>query len=327
MITFRSGGAILCLHSLSTTALPSAGQPNIDFDQFFSLVRTIRRVATIVPLVELLEQHRRGRPTGGTVALTFDDAYASLLAAAELVRAESIPLTVFVTTKMAESGAAYWWDRVDDLFLRVAASRWARFENSLGLPQSYRSGQTAEYGPLRPLRQWILSEHRGRWPAQFEPILASLEEEAGFRTLHRSMTFDELRGFIRVPGVDVAVHTETHPVIPLLTEEESHQEIAGSYRTLLNAVPTVRPILAFPFGLFDERSEELANNAGMVSSLSVVRRTISGFQPHSVLPRFCLTKREKAWKLVLRVTGLGERLFPGRMERHDAFPVLPSPTT
>ena len=296
-------------------------------DHFQGLVKAVRRTAALVSLAELLEEHRKGGRTGGAFAITFDDAYASLLEAADLFRADRMPITVFVTTNAAGTGAAYWWDRVDDLFPRVPRDRWSRFEADLGLPATFREGQPAEFGPLRPLRQWILAEFKGRWPATIEKPLTQLELETGVRTVHRCMTFAELAGFSQIPGVDFGVHTLSHPVLPLLDEGEFRSEVAECYQLLKSRLPRVHPVLAIPFGLFDSKTAVRAREAGMSDSLSLAARTLEGYAPDQALPRFGLTVREPAWKLTLRVTGVAERLRGRQPAARAAYPALPSATT
>lgn len=300
---------------------------NLALDHFRALVKAVRRTAALVTLAELLEEHRKGGRTGGAFAITFDDAYASLLGAAEIFRSDRIAVTVFVTTNAARSGSAYWWDRVDDLFPRVTRDRWSRFEEDLGLPATFREGQPAEFGPLRPLRQWVLAEFKGRWPASLEGPLSQLESETGVRTMHRSMTFAELAGFSQVSGVEFGVHTLSHPVLPLLDEREFRSEVADCYALLKSLLPRVHPVLAIPFGLFDAKTAARAREAGMSESLSLAARTLDGYASEQALPRFGLTVREPAWKLTLRVTGLAERLRSGQSATREAYPALPSATT
>jgi peptidoglycan/xylan/chitin deacetylase (PgdA/CDA1 family) len=284
-------------------------------------------VARIVPLAELIETHSRGRPTGGAVAITFDDAYVSLVQADEFLREARVPVTVFVTNEAARTGGRFWWDRIDDLFPLVSPGRWAQFENDVGLPESYRRNQPRELGPLRPLRQWILAEHRGRSTATLDAALHLLETETGKPSVHRSMSFEELEQFAKNPLVDFGVHTLTHPVIPLLPTDEFHGEVGGSWDGLRARLPRVLPCLAIPFGLFDDATARLARDSGMTSSLSLAARTWRDYPPTGALPRFALTNREAAWKLVLRVTGLAERLFPRRMAGGAGYPDLPSPAS
>ena len=290
-------------------------------------MQAVGRVARIVPLAELVETHSRGLPTGGAVAITFDDAYASLLKADGFIRTARIPVTVFVTNHAARTGGQFWWDRIDDLFPLVSADRWAQFENEVGLPESYRRNQPREFGPLRPLRQWILAEHLGRSSEPLDAALRRLETETGKPTVHRSMSFDELEQFGKNSLVDFGVHTLTHPVLPLLSPDQFQAEVGGSWEQLNARLPRVLPCLAIPFGLFDERTARLARDAGMASCLSLAERTWGGYPATEALPRFALTNREAAWKLVLRVTGIAERLFSKRMAGGAGYPDLPSPAT
>src|SRR5690349_12643129 len=115
-----TAGAILCFHSLTTTRLPAEGIVHLPLAAFKRIIAAVRQVAEIVPLADLVRRHLDGRSTSGLVAVTFDDAYASLLTEAEdfLGRA-AIPVTVFVVTNAASTGARYWWDRIDEVFPHV----------------------------------------------------------------------------------------------------------------------------------------------------------------------------------------------------------------
>jgi len=324
----RSAGAILCLHGVTSSALPSESIVHVRVEQFESLLAAARDVGELVPLVDLVDRHIAGRSTAGLIAVTADDAYASLLLeTAAFVRREAIPITVFAVTNAAATGATYWWDRIDDLFGRVPAERWRTFEDACRLPAEYRSGQPARFGPLRPLRQWLLAQHAGRWPQALEGPLQDLEVEARTRTQQRSMTFEELSRFAAMPTVDVGVHTVSHPVLPLLSDTELTREIETSHQILRERLPNVVPVLAIPFGLFDDRTVTLARRAGMRTSLTLAATTLARHESEEDLPRFCLMRDDKPTKLRLRLTGL---LDPGRWSWRRAgprYPALPSATT
>ena len=318
-----SGGAILGYHSVLTTGERSGSSMHVPLDQVIATVRLARSVATIVPLRELLERHRTGRDTSGLLAITFDDAYASLARAVVPLAAASIPATLFVVTGAAREGSAYWWDRVEDLAPRVATERWQRFERECGVPDAFREGQPAQLGRVRPLRQWILAQHAGRWPEHLEAVLTALETEHGERTIQRSMTFEELERIAATPDIELGVHTRTHPVLPRMSDEDLLEEIRGSFRELLDRHERVLPVLAIPFGLFDARTLRLAGEAGMMTSLTL---TPSPLQRTAIdaLPRFCMTRGHTPWKVLLRTLGC----WPGLASRNTGgYPALPSATT
>jgi len=322
-----SGGAILCLHGITTPELPSYSDVHVPVEKFRALIAAARGVGRLVPLEELARRHGAGRNTAGLVAITFDDAYASLGEISEFVRREAVPLTVFVVAEAAALGASYWWDRIDDVFAQVPKARWRAFEDAVGLPVEYRNGQPPEYGPLRPLRQWVLAAHAGRWPAELHELLSDLEEETGTRTVHRSMTFEEVARFAALPSVDVGPHTVSHPVLPLLPDAELHREIMESFNALRERFGNVVPILAVPFGLFDNRTVSAAREAGMMASLTLAGTTLQQQRDRDDLPRFCVSRSDTVFKLRLRLAGMFERIHRWRVRSTPRYPALPSPTT
>jgi hypothetical protein len=121
-------GAILCFHSVTTPRLPAEGTAHVPLPAFKSYVRLGRGLGEFVPLGELIRRHQQGRSTSGLFAVTLDDAYAALRAEfKDFISREAVPVAIFVVTQAAATGTAYWWDRVDDLFPRVAPERWRAF--------------------------------------------------------------------------------------------------------------------------------------------------------------------------------------------------------
>ena len=321
------GGAILCFHSITTPEIPAEGDAHVPLATFASSLRLARRLGTVVPLSELVHRHGQGRSTAGLIALTLDDAYASLGSGfRDLVSREQVPIAVFVVGRAAASGATFWWDRIDDVFPRVAPARWRAFEHACGMPQAYRRGQPPDLGPLRPFRQWMLAAYAGRWPDHLEPVLDELEREVGYRTVQRAMTFDELDTLLETDMVEVGVHAMSHPVLPLLSDSELVREIVAGHDALRERYANVLPVLAVPFGLYDGRTIEGARSAGMIASLTL-GGTLSGDGEPDSLPRLCVTKSDTPAKLGIRLLGLPAlvRRWSGR--RPALYPDLPSPTT
>lgn len=323
-----SAGAILCYHALTDGEAPSASVVNVPADRLAADLHTLSQWAEIVPLLELLQRHRSGRSCAGLAAVTFDDAYHTVLRLAfPLLERHGIPATVFATCEAMETGTPFWWDRVEDLHARLPESRWLEFEDKLRLPDSYRSGQPVELGRLRPLRQWILAKFAGRWPSSSVRDLEELERESDCRTLQRCMTPEELDRLVASPLISLGIHTWSHPVMPLLDREEQRQEIRRCMSRLRERHSEVIPVLAFPYGLYDQQSVRLAQEEGMVASLSLTERTLRGAPGTGVLPRICGTRDLRSWKLGLRLTGW----FDDRVQRSRGlagdYPALPSPTT
>jgi peptidoglycan/xylan/chitin deacetylase (PgdA/CDA1 family) len=323
-----TGGAILCFHSILPSSSPEHGDAHLSLADFASCVRVARRWGAFVPLSELMERHMQGRSTSGLLAATFDDAYAALQGEfTRFVQREGIPIAVFVVTDAAKHGKIYWWDRVDNLFPRTSAERWRAFEEACGVSEAYRRGQPRAYGPLRPLRQWILATYAGRWPRHLEAELERLEQEVGYTTRQRAMTFTELSQLAAMPEVEMGVHTVSHPVLPLLSDADVQQEIMLAYNALHDRIGKTIPVLAVPFGLYDERTLRLASSAGMLACLTLSGETLESSPFRSSVPRICITKSDVRAKLSLRLLGVPRLLRAMTGRRLEPFPDLPSATT
>ncbi len=321
-------GSIVCFHSLTSGGLPASGSANVPVDLFRLILSVLREIGTIVPLSEVITRRGAGRSTDGLFSVTFDDAYAALpTLAGSLLAEEEVPACVFVATDFAAVGAPFWWDRVDDLHPHVDAERWRTFEDVLGLPAAYRAGQPREYGPLRPLRQWLLREFCGRWPTDLDSILTALEREVGISTVHRSMSFEEIRLLAASAPIEIGVHTLSHPVLPLLTDAEQRREIGRSREILEGRYGPVVRALAAPFGLYSERTVQIAKSCGLDICLSVTNQTMRSPPAPDVLPRFIISTGQKPWKLQMKLTGLMEQFRRPAYLNSAGFPHLPSTTT
>jgi peptidoglycan/xylan/chitin deacetylase (PgdA/CDA1 family) len=321
-------GAILCFHGLDVDGEPSPSSMHVSVEQFEAIVAGVRRLATLVPLQEVVTRYLAGRTTAGLVALTADDAYASWLAAEPFLTRQGIPLTIFAVGDALNSGPRFWWDRIDDAASRARPERWRQLEEDCGLPEAYRRGQPGNEGVTRPLRQWMLAEHAGRWPKALEEHMARLEDELGVRTPQRAMTAVELSGFLGRTGAEVGVHTASHAALPFLPDQEVLAEVGQGYEVLRSRFPDVQPFLAIPFGLFDERTTRLAAAAGITASLTLEGHPLD--RPFSAalgIPRFCVVREQGPGMLTLKASAAARLLGRFRRGTSNPYPVLPSPTT
>ena len=326
-LVIRTGsrtGAVLCYHGVTTPQAPAAATVHVSLHELVATLSALRDSCRIVSLIELVRRHRSGQSTRGLLAVTFDDAYETVLAIGGVLAALGIPATVFPVGEAAGDGRAYWWDRVEDVFPHVAPARWRQFEEVCGVPKAYRRGQPTAFGPLRPFRQWMLAGYQGRWPARLTPFLAELEHDAHRSTVQHSMTWAEIAELARRAEVHVGVHTLSHPALPLLPDGDVLHEIAGGFATISERSPNPVPILAVPYGLGDERVVQLARAAGMVGCLSL-GGTPFGTAAPEWLPRICMSRDLPIWRLKLRLAGvLDGRSWQGG---GDEFPELPSAST
>jgi len=322
-----TNGAVLCFHGLDLEDEPSPSSMHVSHRHLEAIVDSIGR-GRLVPLQELVARHLAGRSTAGMVAITADDAYASWLGAEPLLARLGIPLTLFAVSDALGSGSSFWWDRIEDAGAIALPERWRQFEEECGLPDAYRRGQPVSEGVTRPLRQWVLAEHAGRWPASLEEPLANVAEELRRRAPQRSMTELELSGFVARTGAQVGVHTLSHAALPFLPDHEVITEVRQCYEVLRARFPGALQYLAVPFGLFDARTLQLAAKAGMTVSLTLEGHSLE--QPFTAdigMPRLCVVREQGPGMLTLKTSRLARPLERFRRARLRPYPVLPSPAT
>ena len=187
--SFRSGGAILCFHGVTGSGRPAKGSAHVPIEAFTSFVHLARRLGTLVPLSELVQRHaagRDGRPGGDHVRRCVPGAGVGPCSRLHL--APRRPVTVFVVTSAAETGAAYWW-----IASRICSRRSTPIDGGCSRTNAACRTSTATDNPPATGRcarcgSGCSRAHGGRWPRHLEPALFALECEAGRSTSHRSMT-------------------------------------------------------------------------------------------------------------------------------------------
>lgn len=321
------GGVILAFHALTDAQTASSIQANVDVEEFDAVTSVLCRFAEPVPVSELLDRHDAGKSTRGLFSVTFDDAYESLLRlAAPILVQRRIRPCVFTVSSACATGARYWWDRISDLHPRVSSTRWKLFEESTGLPDAYRNGQDPALGPLQPLRQWMLRTYLGRLPDHVDQHLSALEEEAKFRTPHRAMSAAELVQFQSLTGAEIGVHTVSHPVLPLLPDDELATEITTCHRDLAAMFGHALNVVAAPYGLFDLRTLRTAHAARMRCVVTVSWGPVMRDAPYGAQRRMCITSGINWLPFSIRATGVRTRLAKILGRGGIEFPEMPSAT-
>ena len=222
----------------------------------------------------------------------------------------------------------FWWDLLQAAFTSLQHDAWEDFEKRVGLPREYLDGhgEGASSGSLRPMRQWILAEFQGRMPAslvrEYEKLDIPLDDVS-----QRAMSLADLTVFANAESVDIAVHTVTHPVLPLLTPEHRTHEIASSFSTLRDAIPKTLPFLAYPYGLHDPDTWESVRAVGMQAAFTLGEGVVRRGMPPEILPRFNMSAGVGGIRFLLRMSGRLDGIVQSRRGLDGPFPALPSATT
>ena len=320
---FARSGAILCYHGIATDQIRSPIHHTIA--ELETAVGIARDLGTIVPLRDFVRIHQNGKSTAGLFALTFDDAYLSLQAAAAFLRREQVPITVFAVSDALDHGRAFWWDRMGAALRELTAKETADLSDRWAIPAWFRDRWSGpDFPPGWELRQWIVARYTGRSEAELEEALGELEQRANLPTIDRSMTWPELSDFARTGLVEIGVHTRSHPALPLLSRAEQQHEIAGCYEVLRDHFPATLPILAAPFGLFTADTIAVTRASGLQACLGLGDRTLQYGGSLGALPRFCMMHPQSRVKLGPRLAGVFDQIRTWRGKADAEVPVFPT---
>lgn len=320
---FARSGAILCYHGIASGGIRSPVHHTVA--EVETAVRVARDLGRIVPLSDFVSIHESGRSTAGLFAISFDDAYLSLKAAAAFLSRERIPVTVFAVSDALDEGRVFWWDRLGSLLDRLTPRQTAALSDRWGIPAWFRDQWSgSDFLPGWELRQWVVARYAGRWPAELEETLREWDQAADLATTDRSMTWAELSDFAEPGLVEIGAHTRSHAVLPLLTIAEQREEIGSCYERLRGRFPTAVPILAAPFGFFDENTIAATRASGLRACLGLGDRTLQYRGGSGALPRFCMMHPQSNVRLAPRLSGVFDRIRAWRGNGDADVPALPS---
>jgi hypothetical protein len=314
-------GSILCFHGVREDADPVDSVMHLTLGAFRRSMEVVRASADIVPLMELLGRWGEGQSTRGLVAITFDDAYASLLETADhWYSPHPFPIAIFVVSNASASGEPFWWDRLEALANLLTPEERVSLEAACGLPPQSRGRLDPIHGPLRGMRQRILGHHVGRAPLPFTDELSRVEAHYRSRTTQRPMRLEESQRMAQLGPVTFGVHTVNHAVLPLLPRAEAEHEIREGWAALQRCrLPSIIPVLAVPFGLLDDSLPSLSADAGMSACLALDDRTLPRLDGSLARPpasRIAMVERTTSLRLGYRLSGVRDTL------RREAPPEL-----
>ena len=295
-------GVILLYHRVAGPRLDPL-ELDVTPEHFAAQLAVLARDAAVLPLDEFEDRRRSGTLPPRATAITFDDGYADNLHAATLaLAAAGLPATVFVTTGMTGANREFWWDDLERI--AFGERHLAPPVPGLALAWTAADGAPCAAGAWRllsgtapTLRHRLYRElflHvRALAPGEREAQIAALRAWAGVpetaRPSHRTMTRDELLALAAVPGLSLAAHTVTHPVLKSLPLAEQRRELAESGAQLAAWLGHPVRAVAYPFGTVHDVSADswrAARDAGFDFALVNEPRTAWRWTSRWELPRF-----------------------------------------
>jgi peptidoglycan/xylan/chitin deacetylase (PgdA/CDA1 family) len=261
--------------------------------RFRDQIRWLSKNRTVLRLSEFASLHRGARLPDGVVAITMDDAYAcNVQIAAAILEQFHVPATVFVPATLVAEGKPFWWDELELIILSHERSTITLQGESIEIGDRHPQDRFWKAGhPARTSRQSAFLQIHARLARKPTPELAEalseLREQGEGRPpmakLKRPMSPAQVRAASE--AIEFGSHTLTHPWLPSLSADELRQEICDSRERIRALTGNVSPTFAYPFGVFDSRSEELAERAGFKCACTTDEFAVSAASRSFALPR------------------------------------------
>jgi peptidoglycan/xylan/chitin deacetylase (PgdA/CDA1 family) len=130
--------------------------------------------------------------------------------------------------------------------------------------------------------------------------------QAAFPQVMRSLDWAAVDA-MREAGMEFGSHTNRHPRLPALGDEELRQQLLDSRRRIADRLGSCHS-LAYPFGEWDERVAAAAAAAGYRCAFTLPRGAQRGAGPLSI-PRIAIDHRDEPRRFGLKLTVTGRRLL------------------
>jgi peptidoglycan/xylan/chitin deacetylase (PgdA/CDA1 family) len=287
--------------------------PLLNFDgthvrsgRFARQMRWIARRYRVVPL-DALADGRAAREAGRPrAAITLDDGYRGVHRFAfPILKARSLPATLFPPTDFVLGRRGLWWDRLRVML--ATTSRTALPCSLAGRPHVLPVRTIEERRAALPA---LSHELRGMVPDRREEVLASLAAALGVPNgdggaLGQPLSVAELRDMAR-HGITLGSHGTSHDSFLHLSAEALDRELAESKRLLEQWGD--RPVrwVAYPHGDFSDAVADAVRRAGYRGAVTTVEALDDGAGSPYAVKRVGVHDNMTMVHFLVAVSGLRE---------------------
>ncbi len=243
--------------------------PTSKFAEQMEFLSENHEVVSMDGLVDYLESEPDRDSNKFVVAVTFDDGYKdNLTHALPILEQYNIPATVYITTRFPEGDTWMWWNEI-----------WDYLDNNDFLEvNDLNEGRT-----IRTPRQKIKCFNKlFDWILYVETITKSVARK---QYSNLCLNWEEIKILDQHPLVTIGAHTNSHPNLKKLTEQEAFAEMSYSKNLLEEKLKHSVEHFAYPFGTPNEadvREFELASRCGFRTAVTTRPETIRSPPLHAI---------------------------------------------
>jgi peptidoglycan/xylan/chitin deacetylase (PgdA/CDA1 family) len=204
--------------------------------------------------------------------ITFDDGFRNFANVAyPVLRAKSLPVTVFLSSGLIGSSELFWFDRVERVLLQNRLQE-------ISLRVGHRRLQIVLREKEQAIKQ-LVEEMKALSYSERERVLAELVRMSGDSKMeslgdeYLPMSWEEVRELAKDKNVTFGSHTVSHSIVRWLGEEDLHREIVQSKKTLEDNLQGPIEHFSYPNGQakdFNHRAKKLLALAGYKSASTTI---------------------------------------------------------
>lgn len=269
---WRGRACVICYHRiLPDDEFEADKSPNYNlimptskFAEQMEFLSENHEVVSMDGLVDYLESEPDRDANKFVVAVTFDDGYKdNLTHALPILEQYNIPATIYITTRFPEGDTWMWWNEI-----------WDYLDNNDVLEVN----DVPEGLTISTLRQkikcfnklfdWILNLSYEKQKKYVETITKSVARK---QYSNLCLNWEEIKILDQHPLVTIGAHTNSHPNLKKLTEQEAFAEMSHSKNLLEEKLKHSVEHFAYPFGTHNEadvREFELASRCGFRTAVT-----------------------------------------------------------
>ena len=269
---WRGRACVICYHRiLPDDEFEADKSPNYNlimptskFAEQMEFLSENHEVVSMDGLVDYLESEPDRDSNKFVVAVTFDDGYKdNLTHALPILEQYNIPATIYITTRFPEGDTWMWWNEI-----------WDYLDNNDVLEVN----DVPEGLTISTLRQkikcfnklfdWILNLSYEKQKKYVETITKSVARK---QYSNLCLNWEEIKILDQHPLVTIGAHTNSHPNLKKLTEQEAFAEMSYSKNLLEEKLKHSVEHFAYPFGTHNEadvREFELASRCGFRTAVT-----------------------------------------------------------
>lgn len=300
--SFKDRALILNYHRIHPYDEHDFFNLNVFPDNFNEHLRVLKKLFYPLSLKQLINYKKRGKVPKRAVVVTFDDGYAdNLYYAKPLLEQNDFPATVFVTSKYVRTGQEFWWDTLARIFLQPKN---LPRQLSLNINKRYYNWNIIDCGIVlggyafykkahKLLNKNILSRHQVLFLIHYLLRCLPLEErdriikllfqwiekvEMPGGQIHFPLNKEELNTLGNNKLIEIGSHTDSHPVLSSLLENEQYEEIKKGKSELEDMLNYPVSSFAYPYGQLEDftlKTVSLVRDVGFSCACSLINGTIT----------------------------------------------------